>query len=73
MNIFDDMPDIGKCPHCGHEGEGLQFAFPDSGFSRSTDVVQAQAACLSCGAHGPARPSYAAAVAAFKAGELEVA
>ncbi|WEX10338.1 hypothetical protein [Chelativorans sp. AA-79] len=71
MNIFDDLPDIGRCPHCGHEGEGLQFGFPDSAVT-ARGFSEVQAACLACGAHGPARPSYAEAIASFHAGEVEV-
>ncbi len=73
MNIFDDLPDIGKCPHCGHDGEGLQFAFPDSGFLDGIGFVLVQAACLSCGAHGPIRMSCAGAAEDFCAGKLEAA
>jgi hypothetical protein len=70
MNLFDDMPDIGKCPHCGHTGGGLQYAFPDD--ARGTiDLTRCQAACLSCGAHGAYRETYQAAADAFQAGELE--
>lgn len=71
MNIFDDLPDIGSCPHCKHDGDGLQFAFPDiSRSARGWNAVQA--ACLACGTHGPAKPSYAEAVASFRAGKIEV-
>lgn len=65
MNIFDDMPDIGRCPHCGHDGLGMQFAIPVD------DKTKVQAACLSCGVHGPLRPSYDEAVKAFRALETE--
>jgi len=72
MNLFDDISEIGRCPHCGHDGNGLQFAFPDGpGFS--IDMTRVQAACLSCGAHGAYRATYADAAQAFRAGELEAA
>ncbi|MGE0290634.1 MAG: hypothetical protein AB7I42_25135 [Bradyrhizobium sp.] len=72
INLFDDLPDIGKCPHCGHAGEGLQFAFPDAP-DGTIDFERVQAACLSCGVHGDYRASYAEAAQAFRAGEKEVA
>ena len=72
MNIFDDLPDIGRCPHCGHDGDGLQFAFPDSAVT-AHGFSEVQAACLACGVHGPLRTSYAEAMASFSAGEVEVA
>lgn len=69
MNIFDDMPDIPACPKCGHDGEGLNWAFPDKPFTGATVM----ASCLACGFHGRAMLSYAAAIEAFTAGESEVA
>lgn len=71
MNIFDEIPGIPECPHCGHEGEGLQFAIPDSAMT-AHGFSLVQASCLACGAHGPTRPSYAEAVKSFRAGEVEV-
>lgn len=68
MNLFDDMPDVPKCPHCGHDGDGLQWSFPDTGFINHRPTL-AQCACLACGAHGPAKATYADAIAAFMAGE----
>lgn len=68
MNIFDDAPDIPACPHCGHDGEGLNWAFPDP---LSNDLAAVQCACLMCGAHGALRPSYAEAIGAFAAGQTE--
>lgn len=53
-----------KCPHCGHTGEGLQYAFPDG------NLRIVQAACLKCGKHGPYRATMVAAAEAFQAGEL---
>lgn len=73
MRFFDDMPDIGKCPHCGHEGEGLQFAIPDRAMIGQGQFIAVQAACLACGEHGPAAPSYDNAVTRFRAGEREAA
>lgn len=69
--LADSMQDADakhkKCPHCGHTGAGLQYAFADFDFSR------VQAACLKCGVHGPYRTSYVDAVEAFNAGEMEAA
>lgn len=69
MNPFDDMPDISACPHCGHDGEGLYWAFPEDGpwFQR------VQCCCLACGAHGAVCESYDSALEAWTAGELEAA
>lgn len=63
-----NMPDhlLTECPHCGHKGDGLQWAFPQiAGFQL------VQAACLSCGAHGPYQSTYTDAALAFRAGEKE--
>lgn len=71
MNPFHDtLPDIPTCPHCGHDGDGLEWAFPDS-----TPVAfnSVQCACLACGAHGQPSTSYEAAAAAFAKGQLETA
>lgn len=70
MNLFDEMPDIPKCPHCGHDGEGLQWSFPDNGFVNNLPT-KVQCACLSCGAHGPVKDGYQEAIKAFAAGETE--
>lgn len=70
MNVFDEMPDIPKCPHCGHDGEGLQWAFPDAGFV-GVVATAVQCACLACGFHGPERPSYAQAISAFERGIVD--
>lgn len=70
MDIFGDLPALSKCPHCGHTGNGLQYAFPDKP-SGGIDFSRVQAACLACGAHGGYRDTYADAAAAFEAGELE--
>lgn len=70
MNLFDELPEIGECPHCGYRGEGLQFAFPDIGWG-ADEFAHVQAACLSCGTHGPIKESYQSAVAAFLAGMTE--
>jgi hypothetical protein len=69
VNIFDELPDIPQCPHCGHDGEGLEWAFPDVLEGRELTTVQC--ACLACGAHGPPRRSYAAAIEAFEAGVVD--
>jgi len=60
-----------RCPHCGHTGEGLQFAFDNDALGR-IDLSRIQAACLSCGVHGPMRSTPKEAVEAFEAGEHEV-
>lgn len=70
MNIFDDCPAIGECPHCGHAGDGLQYAFPNDS-DGSIDFSRVQAACLACGVHGEYRDTYAAAAAAFRDGKVE--
>lgn len=70
MNLFDDLPLIGKCPHCGHAGNGLQFAFPDAA-GGGIDFSRVQAACLSCGVHGSYRSTYVEAAIAFRNGETE--
>ncbi len=70
MNIWDHQPDIPKCPHCGHDGEGLQWAFPDNAYDGKSWAM-VKASCLHCGAHSPAKPSYEEAIKAFAAGETE--
>ncbi|GHA15435.1 hypothetical protein GCM10007989_07760 [Devosia pacifica] len=67
--LHDDMPNIPACPHCGHDGDGLEWAFAIT----ERRFTRVQCACLACGAHGPERESYAQAVEAFKAGEKEQA
>jgi hypothetical protein len=74
MNPLRDMlPDIPPCPHCGHSGEGLQWALPDAGFVHGLGFTRAQCACLACGKHGAARPTYDSAIEAFAAGKIEEA
>lgn len=67
MNPFHDgMPEIPACPHCGHSGECLNWAFPDS-----TSFQTVQCACLACGEHGKPQSNYADAVEAWLRGEVE--
>lgn len=73
MHLLDDMPDIGACPHCGHDGNGLQFAVPDSAMTGAGRFNAVQAACLACGEHGPTATSYDDALKRFRAGETEAA
>lgn len=68
MNIFDEMPDIPPCPKCGHDDNGLNFAFPIEFQSLDQQFSQVQAACLACGFHAAARADYSAAIDAFVAG-----
>lgn len=60
-----------KCPHCGHDSAGLQYAIPDAP-GGGMDMSQVQAACLLCGVHGPYQPTYREAAEAFQRGEREV-
>lgn len=69
--LHDTLPDIPPCPHCGHAGEGLQWAFPDSSAIRGIGFLSTQCACLACGAHGPTGQNYAEAIEAFAAGFVE--
>lgn len=73
MNLLDDMPTIGRCPLCGHAGDGLQFAIPDDAMTGEGHFTAVQVACLSCGTHSAARPSYAEAIEAFRDGDWEEA
>lgn len=72
MNLFDELPEIGECPHCGHCGDGLQFAIPDDAWT-AREFERVQAACLSCGVHGPIKESYQGAASAFLTGAVEEA
>lgn len=67
--LHDSMPDIPACPKCGHDGEGLNWSFPD--MMRRLSLTRVQCACLACGAHGETAATYSEAVENFKAGKLE--
>lgn len=73
MNAFDTMPDIPPCPHCGHAGDGLQWAFPDNTYLQGVGFLFVGCACLACGKHGAPGTSYAKAIDRFAAGKVEEA